>query len=331
MSDASPAAAAAPPSLPAGTGPAPAPAQEAKLDDIMMAMDVVDTLRHQDALVARELDQEARESQLVERLREIYRGQGIEVTDRVLIDGVRSLAAARFVYTPPPPGLARSLALIWIDRGRILRQAGTVALVVALGWGAYSYFWVGASERAAEQARIEITQTLPGELDGAYQAVQAEARVAEARSRAGAIRTDGRSALERKDAAAARQAVVSMNTLLADLRREYSLRIVSRPGEQSGIWRVPRATGGRNYYLIVEALAPDGSVLKLPITSEEDQKTTVVDRFGIRVSPQVFEDVRRDKADDGIIQHAVIGQKTRGTLEPTWTVTVLGGTITSGW
>src|SRR4051812_44322350 len=86
-----------------------------KLDELMLAMDVVDTLRHQDSLVARELDETRREAQLIERLRQIYRGQGIEVPDRVLQEGVRALKESRFVYTPQPrpcadarPGLGPS-------------------------------------------------------------------------------------------------------------------------------------------------------------------------------------------------------------------------------
>src|SRR4051812_8678259 len=40
---------------------AAAPAQN--LDDLMLAMDVVDTLRHQDTLVARELDEQRRDAE----------------------------------------------------------------------------------------------------------------------------------------------------------------------------------------------------------------------------------------------------------------------------
>ena len=43
--------------------------QAQKLDDLMLAMDVVDTLRHEERLVSRELNEAARESELVERLR----------------------------------------------------------------------------------------------------------------------------------------------------------------------------------------------------------------------------------------------------------------------
>jgi hypothetical protein len=54
------------------------------LDDIMLAMDVVDTLRHQDNLVSRELSDDNRDAELLDRLRKIYRGQGIEVPERIL-------------------------------------------------------------------------------------------------------------------------------------------------------------------------------------------------------------------------------------------------------
>ena len=50
-----------------------------QIDDLMLAMDVVDTLRHNQDLALRELDEPRREAELIDRLREIYRGQGIAV------------------------------------------------------------------------------------------------------------------------------------------------------------------------------------------------------------------------------------------------------------
>ena len=46
------------------TAEAPGKAPHA-LDDVMLAMDVVDTLRHQEVLVARELDETRREAELI--------------------------------------------------------------------------------------------------------------------------------------------------------------------------------------------------------------------------------------------------------------------------
>jgi hypothetical protein len=42
----------------------------------MLAMDVVDTLRHRERLVERELNEEVREEQLIDRLRTLYKSQG---------------------------------------------------------------------------------------------------------------------------------------------------------------------------------------------------------------------------------------------------------------
>ena len=75
--------------------------EQAPLDELMLAMDVVDTLRHKELVLARELQAEDRDEDLVERLREIYTGQGIVVTDEILQQGVKALREERFVYRPP--------------------------------------------------------------------------------------------------------------------------------------------------------------------------------------------------------------------------------------
>ncbi|NJO35162.1 MAG: hypothetical protein HC869_20695, partial [Rhodospirillales bacterium] len=55
------------------TETAVAPGKPQTLDDIMIAMDVVDTLRHREDLVRRELSEEDREAELIARLRKIYK------------------------------------------------------------------------------------------------------------------------------------------------------------------------------------------------------------------------------------------------------------------
>jgi vacuolar-type H+-ATPase subunit H len=315
--------------------PAPAPTPPQKLDELMLAMDVVDTLRHQDALVARELDETRRESQLIERLRQLYRGQGIEVPDRVLQEGVRALKESRFVYAPPPPGLSRTLALAWVNRGRVGKALLGLLAAVGIGWGAYEVGVVRPAQQRAEQARTqadreqrEIAELLPRALEQGHQEVLSEARVDEARQRADQILADGRSALQRRDAAGARRAIEALEELRSDLRREYVLRIVSRPGEPSGLYRIPaRNPQARNYYIVVEPVAPDGRILKLPVTSEEDGRTEVVSKWAVRVNQTVYSQVRRDKDDDGIVQGNRLGEKRRGRLDVEYLMPVLGGAI----
>ena len=94
----------------------------------MLAMDVVDTLRHRQDLVTRELDESSREGQLIEKLREIYHQQGIEVPDHILKEGVEALNESRFVYTPPKASFGTALARLYVGR----RRWGPAALALAL-------------------------------------------------------------------------------------------------------------------------------------------------------------------------------------------------------
>ena len=104
---------------------------------------------------------------------------------------------------------------------------------------------------------------------------------------------------------------------------------MSRPGVRSGTTRIPDENRfAENFYVIVEAITPDGRALTLPITSEEDGRTRRVALWGLRVDEAVYESVRADKQNDGIVNDAVVGAKVRGVLEPEYTISTTGAAIT---
>jgi Family of unknown function (DUF6384) len=80
--------------------------------------------------------------------------------------------------------------------------------------------------------------------------------------------------------------------------------------------------------LIVEAIAPGGKILSRPILNEETGITSTVNKWGVRVSNDVFQKVIQDKRDNGIIDNNTVGQKKRGALDIEYIMPVLGGTIT---
>jgi hypothetical protein len=302
--------------------------QTPKLDEVMLAMDVVDTLRHQDDLVEKELGQENRDEALKARLRQLYEGQGLEVSDRILDDGIQALRESRFVYTPPPPSFARTMALLWVRRASI---AKVVVVLLALATAAVGWqVWSSRSERAAkERARIELSSVLPGELSAAVEVTRKDAKVASAQETVNTLAADGRAALAAGDTTEVRAAISQLADLRAKLVQQYVLRIVSRPGERTGFFRIPDVNrNSRNYYLIVEAIAPDGKVLSMPILNEENGKTETVTKWGVRVPQSTFDAVRRDKQDNGIVENNRLGEKKRGALKPDYLMPVLGGTIT---
>lgn len=303
---------------------APAP----KLDELMMAMDVVDTLRHQEKVVAKEFAQEERDEVLKARLREIYHGQGLEVNDRVLDEGIRALKEARFTYKRHGSSWGRFWAGLWVNR----RRTGLVAGVILLGLFGWigTMIWQGYQQRqAALTEQVALTQTLPKALTDARTAALAAAKTDDARKEATRIAERANTALAAKDRPAAQEAIADLKALQGRLSQTYELRIVSRKGERTGVFRVPRVNrNARNYYIIVEPVAPDGEVLSLPILGEEDNKTVNVSKFGVRVPRETFEQIARDKRDDGIIQSNVLGRKPAGALKPQFNMTVTGGYIT---
>ena len=285
-------------------------------------MDVVDTLRHRERIVERALSADERDRELVDRLREIYAGQGIEVSDAIIEQGVRDLREDRFHYAPPPPSFSQALARLYVSRRRWGPVAGFGAAIVATLAISYQVFVRGPE--------LDAIASLPDELQQAYAAVRSVATVPEAGTMAAAFLADGQRALERADHDEARDAVGELEALLATLTAAYRVRVISEPGELSGVWRVPDANpNAQNYYLIVEAIDADGNRLTLPVTNEENGRVSRVSRWGQRVEESRFQAVASDKQDDGIIQNAELGEKRRGEIEPVFIDGVATGAITN--
>lgn len=292
------------------------------LDDVMLAMDVVDTLRHQQVLIDRELNAEDRDRKLVARLREIYASQGIDVPDHVLEEGVEALKQDRFTYTAGPDNFQSQLARLYIRRDKwgkpLLLGLGAVLIVVL----AYTLLIRGPAQR-------ELA-ALPVKLEQRHEQLLAQAKGETARERSEALYARASSALVGGDEEAAKALLDQMGALQKEIELEYELRIISRPGERSGVWRIPDAnSSARNYYLIVEAVTPDGTVLQRDVVNEEDGKSYRVDKWGLRVDQSLFERIAADKQDDGIIQQSWFGVKRRGYLAPEYLLPTTGAALTS--
>lgn len=313
--------------------PSPATAQAdagtPPLDDVMLAMDVVDTLRHRQDLVVRELDADTREKQLLDKLREIYHDQGIEVPDHVLREGVSALNESRFTYTPPAPSLSTSLARLYVSRGKWGPAVIALGLVVLLGLAGYFLAYQPFQASQAANARLELAEKLPAEMDALYATIFNETKVQQAANDAEAIVARGKTAAAEGNREGALQAISELSAIRDQLRQRYSLRVVNRQGVQSGFWTFPEInTEATNYYIVVEAIGPEGETLSLPILNEENNQTETVDMWGMRVPESVYRSVEADKRDDGIIQRSIVGIKQEGFLEVDYTVPVLGGAVT---
>ena len=300
------------------------------LDDVMLAMDVVDTLRHREDLVTRELSDADREKQLLARLRDIYHQQGIEVPDDILKEGVAALNESRFVYTPPKQGFGLTLAKFYVSRKVWGPWLAGIVVIVALVLGGYFFGYLPYRAAEAEAARVELAETLPARMDDLVTTITREAKVAEAVTEANTYRERGKIAASSGDRDGAVLAVSALENLLTRLRLDYTIHVVNRDGEKSGFWTFPEINSeATNFYLVVEALdTTTGKPLTLDIKNEENGQTEKVSTWGLRVPEETYRAIEADKRDDGIIESDLIGEKHLGYLDPDYKVDVLGGAVT---
>src|SRR5690606_37319085 len=90
-----------------------------------------------------------------------------------------------------------------------------------------------------EQARLELTEGLPAQMDALYQTIYDETKVQQAVVDAEALVARGKAFAAEGNRAGAEDAVARLTALRDELRLEYSLRIVNREGVQSGFWAFP--------------------------------------------------------------------------------------------
>lgn len=284
----------------------------------MLAMDVVDTLRRKSRLVEQELDVAGREQDLKQRLRKIYAAQGIEVTDAILEEGVRALKEDRFLYKPPPDSFGVKLARLYVKRGVWGKWVFGALAGLAIGLVAWQLLVVAPRD------------ALPQDLAALHTEVVALAEQDSADQRADGLLATARQALRDGDTERAQTLLRELEKMRDQLEASYRIRVVNRPGERSGVWRVPDVNqAARNYYIIVEAIGADGGNLRVPIQNEETGKTELVSQWGVRVDKRVFDRIAADKQDDGIIQQDIFGNKAPGRLEPDYQVPTTGAAITS--
>jgi hypothetical protein len=305
--------------------PAAAPAvadEPRKLDDVMLAMDVVDTLRHRTRIVDMELNESAREEQLVARLKEIYGAQGIEVPERILKDGVKALAEQRFVYKPPANTFSVKLAKLYVNRKRWLPATLTLAGIVVAAVVAWQVFW--------ELPRASEWRGMPNEISRVLAEGQALATDPVVDTQLASLAAEGQRAIANGDRGAAKTQLTSMQEMNDQLAQAYDIRIVSREGEDTGFFRQSNDNpGAMNYYVVVEPVAPGGRVLTVPIESIEAEKTERVNIWAQRVSEPTFNRIQAEKRSTGMVTDDVLGSKARGELQPRFVEPVPGGAITT--
>jgi len=294
---------------------------ETQLEDLMAAMDVVDTLRHEQGVAERELDTQGRRERLLVRLRDLYQAQGIDVPDHILEEGIDALEQGRFEYVDVEPNWRTKVAHLWVSRGRWSKPVGFLAALCIAFWLIYFVLEI-LPER-------QLQANLPGRIDNYVSMINDEAKDNVLVQRAQQQAKSAKRLISNDEYGQAKEVADQLQLMSNRLQAEYEIRVVSRIDESSGVWRIPpNNPNARNFYIIVEGLDYRNKAVLVDVLNEENNKRKSVTVWGLRVSEDTFYKISADKQDDGIIQNNIVGSKKRGYLEPTYRIKTSGSTIT---
>ena len=162
----------------------------------------------------------------------------------------------------------------------------------------------GAGALVERHARL---RALEPEITGLHAAVLAEAVEDLALERAAGLRRSADAQLVARDADGLEETARDYRQLHQQVGSEYEIVIVG------GVWRFHTELDGvRNYYLRVQAIAPDGTRVPVVIRNEENGNTSEVTEWAERVPREVYDRVGADKQDNGLIDDDDFGFKRRG-------------------
>ena len=180
-------------------------------------------------------------------------------------------------------------------------------------------------ERELGDVRSGIIQfsDLISQTETLYGSIRAIVKEEEASQRGESLYQEAKQLAASADVSRLSETFSQLQSLDNILNQEYTLRIVNRSGVRSGIDRYYTDQGGKRvsgYYLIVEAIDSKGNALQMDIRNEESGQTERVTMWGERIPNEVYERVKEDKLDNGIINDDVVGRKKKGYLKEEMTM-----------
>ncbi|MEK6879446.1 MAG: DUF6384 family protein, partial [Nanoarchaeota archaeon] len=174
---------------------------------------------------------------------------------------------------------------------------------------------------------VKELSVLPAQLNQLYSSIKSVAEEREAIDQADKINQEAQTYLKTADVKNLKQTIQRLSEIDSILKQDYKITIINRQDLKSGIDRYYTDENGKRssgYYLIVEAKDKSGRVMSILIENEEDGKTYKVDMWGERVPEEVYEAVKEDKIDNGIINDDEFGLKRRGYINPEITMKIGG-------
>src|SRR3989344_3866294 len=162
------------------------------------------------------------------------------------------------------------------------------------------------------QGKGEALNKLPIELNSRYASIKSIIKEDSAKTVADSYYEEAKKYLQVADIDHSREILKSLEHLEETLNTVYATKI------KGGKWRYKNDEPSiKSFYIIVEAEDASGKSIRLPITNRETGKLQTVSQWGELVPESVYEQVKRDKSDNGIIDNNIFSRKERGYVSET--------------
>jgi hypothetical protein len=279
--------------------------------EMLRIMDVATTLRLDRELVEEQLNFEDLKARLKERMLAASKVTGESVTPEEVDAAIRQYYANLYTFREPKLSLPVALAHLWVRRMSILWGC---LIAVALG----GFLWVLTRPAQVGGGNAHIVNSLVKAIWDEEGNIRKLAIDPAATSRLARLHDEAAVYRSKQDAQGLRGVRKSLEEIEAALVREYAVRVVSGPKQKSAIDRYFKDKQGKRvsgYYLIVEAKGPDGKAIPLRIHSDETGADKEVTSWGERVPQAIYERLKKDKLEDGILNETAFAAKRKGMLD----------------
>ncbi|MGV3486850.1 MAG: DUF6384 family protein [Planctomycetaceae bacterium] len=287
------------------------PGEDLSLNEMLRVMDVAREMRRSRDVAEGMFRRDEVRAELREKLLRTAQLAGDRVTQAEIDAAIDQYFETLNTYEDPKPSVKRVLAHAWVWRTRI--AAAIVAAAITFG-GAYYLFLSSAAPLSSavqsERAVAAEQETASVLVDRIEAMTNDPAVLAQARSLQAEL-----NAARGQDVTAAVAAREQLAQLVDTLSASYEVHVVSDPNQPSAI---ARGMGDKDsiHYVIVEARDASGNVVPQSIRNAETGRVEKVTRWAEEVPAAVYQRLKQDKTNDGLLSETLFATKTRGELEP---------------
>ena len=280
--------------------------------EMLRIMDVATALRQDRELVEEQLNVEELKERLKERMLAASKVTGESVTPEEVDAAIRQYYASLYSFREPKLGLSVALAHLWVRRVAAFWMAWAAVAAVGLAW------WLLISPTGpltASGRNHRRVETLAATIAGESKVVRALAADPSVAPEVARLDAEARVYREKDDPKGLESVRKSLADLGARLGESYNVAVVSGAGRKSAVDRYYRDKDGRRvsgFYLIVEARTPDGKALTRRIHNDENDSYKEVTAWAERVPEAVYERLKKDKLEDGILNETAFAAKRKG-------------------